>query len=89
MSSQLEVRLWPKKDRNGDEYLIGAAQTIPALVDLREATFVVFYPPEDEPGTVDENGRVHKPHATLIIRRDQREQRDQRDQRPQTRNPTE
>lgn len=75
MSSQLEVRLWPKTDRNGDEYLIGAAQTIPALVDLREATFVVFYPPDTEAGTTDEHGRVHKPHATLIIRRDQREPR--------------
>lgn len=75
MSTQLEVRLWPKKDRNGDEYLIGAAQTIPALVDLREATFVVFYPPDDDTGAVDEHGRPYKPHATLIIRRDQRGER--------------
>lgn len=84
MSTQLEVRLWPKKDRNGDEYLIGAAQTIPALVDLREATFVVFYPPDDDNEAVDENGRTYKPHATLIIRRDQRGDRPPMQAKPPT-----
>lgn len=85
MSTQLEVRLWPKRDRNGEEYLIGDAQNVPALVDLREATFLVFYPPEDEDedtrsagsgnGEAHEEGRPRGPHATLIIRRDLRHSR--------------
>lgn len=79
MSTQLEVRLWPKRDRNGDEYLIGDAQNVPALVDLREATFVVFYPPdedeESENGEAHEEGRPRGPHATLVIRRDLRHTR--------------
>lgn len=81
MSTQLEVRLWPKRDRNGDEYLIGDAQNVPALVDLREATFVVFYPPDEDDADADggdeahEEGRPRGPHATLIIRRDLRHSR--------------
>jgi len=83
MSTQLEVRLWPKRDRNGDEYLIGDAQNVPALVDLRDATFVVFYPPDEDDDTTNgsENGEAHEegrprgPHATLIIRRDMRPSR--------------
>lgn len=81
MSTQLEVRLWPKRDRNGDEYLIGDAQHIPALVDLREVTFVLFYPPDEDDSDVDggseahEEGRPRGPHATLILRRDTRSSR--------------
>ena len=80
MSTQLEVRLWPKRDRNGEEYLIGDAQSVPALVDLRDATFVVFYPPDEDDtdndtggnGEAHGEGRPRGPHATLIIRRDMR-----------------
>lgn len=80
MSTQLEVRLWPKRDRNGEEYLIGDAQHLPALVDLRDVTFVLFYPPDeddtdndtDESREAHEEGRPRGPHATLIIRRDTR-----------------
>jgi len=64
---QLEIKLWTKTDRNGDEYLIGDAHDVPALVDLREATFLVFYPPEESD---DAEGDDRRPHATLIIRRD-------------------
>ena len=70
MSTQLEVRLWPKTDKNGDEYLIGDAQSVPALVDLRECTFLVFYPPDDGEGESDA-----PKHASLIIRRDIRPSR--------------
>lgn len=63
MANQLEVRLRVKIDKNGDEYLIGSAEQIPALVDLRDTTFIVFYPPED-PDSEEENR-----HATLIIRK--------------------
>jgi len=76
MSNQLEMRLWPKKDRKGDEFLIGSSPNIPALVDLREATFVVFYPLDENPNKKDANGRPYKPHATLIIRRDSRDSRE-------------
>jgi hypothetical protein len=77
MSTQLEIRLWPKRDRNGEKYLIGSAQNVPALVDLREATFLVFYPPDEDDSDngggneeAHEEGRPRGPHATLIIRRD-------------------
>lgn len=56
---QLEIRLRTKIDRNGDEYLIGSATDIPAMIDLRDSTFIVFYPPEDE----------KEGFATLVIRK--------------------
>ena len=83
MSTQLEVRLWPKRDRNGEEYLIGDAQNVPALIDLRDATFVLFYPPDEDDTDNDADGssetpegsRPRGPHATLVIRRDLRPSR--------------
>ena len=63
--NQFEIRLTPRTDKNGDEYLIGGAD-LPALVDLRDATFVVFYPKDEEalkPG--------ERPRATLVIRKRQ------------------
>jgi len=61
---QLEIRLRTKIDRNGDEYLIGSATEIPALIDLRDATFIVFYPREEGEGEDDRGS-----HATLMIRK--------------------
>ena len=63
--NQFEIRLTPRTDRNGDEFLIGGAD-LPALVDLRDSTFVVFYPKDDaelKPG--------ERPRATLVIRKRQ------------------
>lgn len=60
---QIEVKLWEKRDKNGDSFLIGDAKGIPALVDLRDATFLVFYPPEESD---DADGSF--PCGTLIIR---------------------
>jgi hypothetical protein len=63
--NQFEIRLTPRTDRNGDEYLIGGSD-LPALVDLRDSTFVVFYPKDEEtlkPG--------ERPRATLVIRKRQ------------------
>jgi hypothetical protein len=63
--NQFEIRLTPRTDKNGDEYLIGGAD-LPALVDLRDSTFVVFYPKDEEalkPG--------ERPRATLVIRKRQ------------------
>ena len=61
--NQLEIRLTPRTDKNGDEYLIGGTD-LPALVDLRDTTFVVFYPKDDtelRPG--------ERPRATLVVRK--------------------
>jgi hypothetical protein len=61
--NQLEIRLTPRTDKNGDEYLIGGTD-LPTLVDLRDSTFVVFYPKDEgelRPG--------ERPRATLVIRR--------------------
>ena len=45
MSNQLEIRLYSKEDKNGDEYFIGSTD-IPAMVNLADVTFVFFLPPE-------------------------------------------
>ena len=61
--NQIEIRLTPRTDKNGDEYLIGGTD-LPALVDLRDTTFVVFYPKDDaelRPG--------ERPRATLVVRK--------------------
>jgi hypothetical protein len=47
MSNQLEIRLFSKEDKNGDEYFIGSTD-IPAMVNLADVTFVFFLPPEGE-----------------------------------------
>jgi hypothetical protein len=63
--NQFEIRLTPRTDKNGDEFLIGGAD-LPALVDLRDSTFVVFYPKDEgelKPG--------ERPRATLVIRKRQ------------------
>lgn len=36
-----------KKDVKGEEYMIGSTD-LPASVDLRETTFIVFFPEEGE-----------------------------------------
>jgi hypothetical protein len=64
---QLEIKLRTRIDRNGDEYLIGSATDIPAFVDLRDATFIVFYPRDEDGPVEDEDGRPA--HATLVIRK--------------------
>lgn len=63
--NQFEIRLTPRTDKNGDEYLIGGAD-LPALVDLRDSTFVVFYPKDDDALAPGE-----RPRATLVIRKRQ------------------
>jgi len=63
VANQLEIKLRVKIDKNGDEYLIGSAEQVPALIDLRDATFIVFYPPDD-PDNEEENR-----YATLIVRK--------------------
>ena len=44
-----------KKDVHGEEYMIGSTD-FPAAVDLRESTFIVFFPEDGED------------HGTLMIR---------------------
>lgn len=47
MKHAFTLPLYVKTDVNGEEYLIGSTD-LPMMVDLREATFLVFYPEEDE-----------------------------------------
>jgi hypothetical protein len=42
---QIEIRLFSKDDKHGDEYFIGSTDA-PALVDLTKSTFVFFLPQE-------------------------------------------
>lgn len=46
MSATLEFKLLSKVDKNGDEYLIGSPN-FPANINLKDFTFIVFYPQED------------------------------------------
>ena len=55
MSATLELKLHVKIDKNGNEYLIGSPN-FPAQINLKDSTFIVFYPEEDSDV------------ATLIIR---------------------
>lgn len=53
-----------KTDVNGDEYLIGSTD-LPMSLDLREATFLVFFPPEGEDiGTLMVRPRTLVPRPT-------------------------
>lgn len=53
-----------KTDVNGDEYLIGSTD-IPMYVDLREATFLVFFPEDgEEMGTLMIRPRQLVPRPT-------------------------
>jgi len=38
---QIEIRLFSKDDKHGDEYFIGSTDA-PALIDLTKSTFVFF-----------------------------------------------
>lgn len=51
-----------KTDINGDEYMIGSTD-VPMSVDLREATFLVFFPEEG-----DEHGILMIRPRTLVPR---------------------
>ncbi len=66
---QLEIKLRTRIDRNGDEYLIGSATDIPAFVDLRDATFIVFYPRDEDAKEADGDDDGRPSHATLVIRK--------------------
>ena len=61
MSNQLEIRLYSKEDKNGDEYFIGSTD-IPAMVNLADVTFVFFLPPEGETkGVLKSRSRQPRP----------------------------
>ena len=55
MSSQFEIKLLAKTDKNNDEYYIGSTD-MPVSVDLSKVTIVVFHPAEGDD------------RATLILR---------------------
>ena len=45
MSATLELKLFVKIDKHGQEYLIGSPD-FPAEINLKDYTFIVFYPEE-------------------------------------------
>lgn len=47
MSSNIEIKLFVRIDKNGNEYLIGSPD-LPAEINLNDYTFIVFYPEEGE-----------------------------------------
>tara|TARA_B100000900_G_scaffold314561_1_gene273442 strand:+ start:667 stop:861 length:195 start_codon:yes stop_codon:yes gene_type:complete len=47
MSTNIEIKLFVRTDKNGNEYLIGSPN-LPAQINLDDYTFIVFYPEEDE-----------------------------------------
>jgi|14BtaG_2_1085337.scaffolds.fasta_scaffold133969_2 phage pi2 protein 07 len=46
MASNIEIKLFVRIDKNGNEYLIGSPD-LPAQINLNDYTFIVFYPEED------------------------------------------
>ena len=52
MSSNIEIKVRIKVDKNGQEYLIGSPE-LPASINLKDFTFIVFFPEEgSETGTL-------------------------------------
>ena len=60
MSRQIEIALFVKKDKRGDEYMIGSLDedSLPVSVNLKEVTFIVFDPVEDEEGNFEKPGKM-------------------------------
>jgi hypothetical protein len=60
MSRQIEIALYVKKDKRDDEYMIGSLDddSIPVSVNLKEVTFIVFDPIEDEDGNFEKPGKL-------------------------------
>ena len=60
MSRQIEIALYVKKDKRDDEYMIGSLDddSIPVSVNLKDVTFIVFDPIEDEDGNFEKPGKL-------------------------------
>lgn len=46
MSSNIEIKLFIRVDKKGNEYLIGSPD-LPAEINLNDYTFIVFLPEEE------------------------------------------
>ena len=76
---QIEVKLFAKTDKRGDEYMIGSTE-LPVLVDLSKVTLLVFYPEENKDvGTL--LIRPYKPKSHYD--REPREQREEQQDGPE------
>jgi hypothetical protein len=57
---QIEIPLYVKPDRNGNEYMIGALDdaSLAINVDLKKVTFIIFDPTEDGEGKIVAPGKL-------------------------------
>ena len=63
--NNLQIPLSLKKDVKGEEYLIGSTD-LPASLNLRESTFLVFFPEEgSDKGVLMIRPRTLVPRATF------------------------
>lgn len=61
MASNIEIKLFVREDKNGDEYFIGSPD-LPAEINLDDYTFIVFLP---KPG---------EEHAKVVLRPKRKEE---------------
>jgi len=57
---QIEIPLYVKPDKNGDEYMIGSLDdsSLAISVDLKRVTFIIFDPTEDGEGKIVAPGKL-------------------------------
>jgi|TARA_R110001583_G_scaffold66809_4_gene191632 hypothetical protein len=57
---QIEIPLYVKPDKNGNEYMIGSMDDggLAINVDLNRVTFIIFDPTEDDDGRIVAPGKL-------------------------------
>jgi len=57
---QIEIPLFVKPDKNGNEYMIGSMDEggLSLNVDLNRVTFIIFDPTEDDEGRIVAPGKL-------------------------------
>ena len=57
---QIDIPLYLKEDKNGNEYMIGAMDDsrLAINVDLKKVTFIIFDPTEDNEGKIVAPGKL-------------------------------
>ena len=70
MSRQIEIPLYVKRDKRDDEYMIGSLDddSLPVSVNLKDVTFIVFDPIEDEDGNFEKPGKL-----VIRLKKDERQ----------------
>ena len=56
----IDIPLFVKKDKKGDEYMIGSLDEadLAMSIDLKGVTFIIFDPIEDEYGNFEKPGKL-------------------------------